>query len=358
MGILGGFAQNYIELSWKIILILASCCVALNIASKFWQYNSNTIDTSEPQDSTIDADRDASQGSTLVAASTLELMGEDSVYRFFLSKNWWGWSIALLTVAAQIGMCVIFVLGSRYDFRNSLSDLKYPWQCPPDLIGCRNTIGRSWRGWLAFYFLMVAHLMKDAIKGSKLIVISSNTQHLGMKKSCSVFFGGTVILLMSLFVLYTSIIYNNAIAVTDTDLIANAVIILFVTDLDEMMLSISVLINPNWCPKDSSQEVIKEDVKALKSEVLQLKGKMTKVESESVERKHCFESEISELRDTNKRYESEITHLRETLRDTNERSESEMNTLRETNRRLESKMSGFQSKMSELCEKVERMGEK
>ena len=95
-------------------------------------------------------------------------------------------------------------------------------------------------------------------------------------------------IIMALSVLYTSIIYNNVIAVTDTDLIANAVIILFVTDLDEMMLSISVLINPNLCPKDGSQEVIKEDVKALKSEVLQLKGKMTKVESESVERKVFF----------------------------------------------------------------------
>ena len=65
--------------------------------------------------------------------------------------------------------------------------------------------------------------------------------------------------------MYTSIIYNKAIAVTNTDLIANAVIILFVTDLDEMMLSISVLIKPNWFPKDGSQEVIKEDVNTLKS---------------------------------------------------------------------------------------------
>merc|ERR1712194_619527 len=152
----------------------------------------------------------------------------------------------------------------------------------------------------------------------------------------------------SLFVMYTSIIYNNAIAVTDTDLIANAVIILFVTDLDEMILSIMVVLYPDLFPKDDFPEVIKEEVNTLKSEMLQLTGKMAKVEAENVERK-----------DTNKRSEIEMTKIRETFRDTNERSESEMTKLRETNKCLGSEMSElretnkrFQSKLSELCEKV------
>merc|ERR1711935_880509 len=259
-------------------------------------------------------------------------------YRFFLSKNWWGWIIAIVTVVAQIGICWIFVVGSEYDFTNSRSDLKYPWQCPPDVIGCRNTIGRTKLGWLAFSFLMVAHLMKDVIKGSKLIVISSKTRHLATKKSCSVFFGGMIMIITSLFVMYTSIIYNKAIAVTNTDLIANAVIILFVTDLDEMMLSLSVILYPDLFPKDDFPEVIKEKVETLESEVLQLNGKMAKVEAENVERKDCVESEMSELRDTNKRFKIEMTDLRETLK----RLGSEMSELREH----------FQCKLSELCEKV------
>jgi len=163
-------------------------------------------------------------------------------------------------------------------------------------------------------------------------------------------------IITSLFVMYTSIIYNNAIAVTDTDLIANAVIILFVTDLDEMMLSILVVLYPDLFPKDDLSEVIKEKVETLESEVLQLTGKMAKVEAENVERKDCVESEMSELRDTNKRFKIEMTDLRETLRDTNERSESELTELRETNKRLGSEMSElrehFQCKLSELCEKV------
>ena len=140
--ILGGLVQSYGQLSWIFIVSLAGGCVVLNIVSFFyWQYKSNSVDTSEPQDSATAADRDASQDSTIVANNTLDLMGVDSVYRFFLSNSWRGWGIALVTVAAQFIMCYIFVVGSEYDFKNSISDLKYLWQCPPDLIGCRNTIG-------------------------------------------------------------------------------------------------------------------------------------------------------------------------------------------------------------------------
>jgi hypothetical protein len=139
---LGGLFKTYKQSSWIFILFLAGCCVVLNIVSFFyWRFKSNSLDSSEPQDSTAGADRDWSQDSTIKAASTLELMGEDSMYRFFLSKSWWGWGIVLVTVAAQIGMGLIFVRASEYDFTTASSDLKYPWQCPPDLIDCRDTTG-------------------------------------------------------------------------------------------------------------------------------------------------------------------------------------------------------------------------
>merc|ERR1712086_419116 len=104
---------------------------------------------------------------------------------------------------------------------------------------------------------------------------------------------------------------------------------------DEMMLSILVVLYPDLFPKDDLSEVIKEKVETLESEVLQLTGKMAKVEAENVERKDCVESEMSELRDTNERSESELTELRET----NKRLGSEMSELREH----------FQCKLSELC---------
>ena len=142
IGILVGRLQTYQHSSWIFILFLAGGCVVLHIVSFFyWGYKSSSVDTSEPQDSTTGEERESSQDSTREPASILELMGEDSVYRFFLTKNWWGWGIALVTVAAQLFMCYIFIVGSEYDFTESISDLKYPWKCPADLDGCRNTIG-------------------------------------------------------------------------------------------------------------------------------------------------------------------------------------------------------------------------
>ena len=137
----GGHLQTYEQLSWIFIVFLAGTCVVLNIVSFFyWQYKSSG-ETSEPQDSAIGEQTESSQDSTRDPPSTLELMGEDSMYRFFLSKSWWGWGIVLVTVAAQIGMGFIFVRASEYDFTTASSDLKYPWQCPPDLIDCRDTTG-------------------------------------------------------------------------------------------------------------------------------------------------------------------------------------------------------------------------
>ena len=50
----------------------------------------------------------------------------------------------------------------------------------------------------------------------------------------------------SLSTLYVSSIYNNAIATKNTELIENAVIVLFITDLDEMLHYVLKAINSSW----------------------------------------------------------------------------------------------------------------
>ena len=114
-----------------------------------------------------------------------------------------------------------------------------------------------------------------------------------------------VLIITSLYVLYASFVYNNAIAATDTDLIANAVIILFVVDLDEMMFSIWVTINPHWFPKDDSLEVTQEKVETLESKLEVTEEKVNTLESKLLaagaagaatnERVECLEREVSKL---------------------------------------------------------------
>ena len=78
----------------------------------------------------------------------------------------------------------------------------------------------------------------------------------------------------SLFTLFTSIVYNIAIATSDTDLIMNAVIILFICDLDELMYDILIEINPCYA---ANEEVEEEDEHngALAARVGQLENSLT-----------------------------------------------------------------------------------
>ena len=73
----------------------------------------------------------------------------------------------------------------------------------------------------------------------------------------------------SSFTMFASTVYNMAIATTNTELIANAVIILFITDIDEMTYALLTTINPRWADSeeieeggDASQEM-KEELKSL-----------------------------------------------------------------------------------------------
>ena len=58
----------------------------------------------------------------------LDAIGDDSVYRFFLSKSCIGWPIALVTLASQLWMTFLFVEGSEVDLSADTSDLAYTWK--------------------------------------------------------------------------------------------------------------------------------------------------------------------------------------------------------------------------------------
>ena len=83
------------------------------------------------------------------------------------------------------------------------------------------------------------------INGVKLVVLSGGSHHT-RSKNIRFFIGGVLLNVASLFTVYASFTYNSAIATSDTDLITNAVIILFIADIDELVDGIVIVINPNW----------------------------------------------------------------------------------------------------------------
>ena len=78
---------------------------------------------------------------------------------------------------------------------------------------------------------MTAHLLKDIVNGSKLIVLSGKQRH-SLKSRIRFFFGGMFTIATSLFALFVTTVYNQAIAASNTALIENSVIVLFITDLE------------------------------------------------------------------------------------------------------------------------------
>jgi len=175
----------------------------------------------------------------------LETLGEGSVYQFFLGVSIFGWIIALATLAAQLGMLFVFVKGAVIDLSDDNVDLIYSWKCNRDKMDCRNTSDLDWQGWTVFAVLMATHLLKDIINGTKMVILSAKERH-DLATRTRYFIGGTLVTTVTAFTLYVSTIYNVAIATSNTEVIANSVIILFIMDIDELLYDIFYVINTGW----------------------------------------------------------------------------------------------------------------
>ena len=121
--------ESYFQFAWVLILIIIGMCIALHFVACFRkEYNKRSIHLdSTPQ--AIDIEKENNHA--------LDIIGRDSIYRFFLSKDPLGWSLALAAVAAQLWMCYLFIIGSEYDFSGRRdTDLMYTWMCPRDKEPC------------------------------------------------------------------------------------------------------------------------------------------------------------------------------------------------------------------------------
>lgn len=127
--------EDYEHLSWVFLLSIAAVCVISHTILFMYKqfkgsHQSNPTDHQEFA-ATLEEEKRYAK----------ELIGEDSVYRYFLNDSWWGWCIALASIVVQIWMCYEFVYASEYEFESSTSDLEYTWTCPRDEVDCRNTDG-------------------------------------------------------------------------------------------------------------------------------------------------------------------------------------------------------------------------
>ena len=92
---------------------------------------------------------------------------------------------------------------------------------------------------------MAAYLMADIISGLRLIVLSGKSRHRKLRR-LRFFVGGFCLLFLSAFTVFATAVYNVAIARSNTEILINVVIILFISEIDEQFFRGIQAASPRW----------------------------------------------------------------------------------------------------------------
>ena len=171
--------------------------------------------------------------------------GEESVYSFVLTNSWTGWLVALGTITIQVAIFALFLNASIFD--NELSDWVYSWRCPKNSEDCNDERHVGLYGWAMWGLLVFTSVLEDIANGIKLLSLAAS------RRSIHCLCGSVVISAMTGLAVYTSATYNRAIAMSSTELIVNAVILLFVNDIDDQIYNAVRVINPKWVDRLGKQ---------------------------------------------------------------------------------------------------------
>lgn len=196
-----GFS-SYRQFTWCFVAIVICAAIAVYLMSfAYDQYQTRRMGLS--------LDRSTTRGRDQKYA--IDILGESSTNQFFLGKSWLGWICAGKNIVIQFWVILIFVDSSEYDLSDSKVDIQYTWKCTRESDECFNTSDLDWHGWLAFGMLMFVHLARDVINSFKMITLSAKARHSNSTRM-RFFAGGTIVLSITLFAVYASIIYNKATA--------------------------------------------------------------------------------------------------------------------------------------------------
>lgn len=135
--------------------------------------------------------------------------------------------------------------------------------CPPNSLDCEDTTAKNFLGYFIFTLLLTAWLLKDIVNSSKLMLLSLWDKNIDFFFTSSAIFIVTIVsastsiyckfcvyLSKSPFVSFVILLLethlfsffpsdNLAIATKNTEMIENAVILLFVNELDERLFQLA-----------------------------------------------------------------------------------------------------------------------
>ena len=171
----------------------------------------------------------------------LDIYKEDSVYCYILSDSKLANLVYVFTAGCQLCLLSVFLVVSN--FRDPGTVWVANYRCTEASIFCDNQASYNWFGWLLFYILLLVFLGLDFCNSL-----------LQIRKACffrsfRLLFCGFGILFLTSLTVFTSYTYNIAIGQSNNDLLVNAVILLFINDLDEQVSELLEKMFPSWHEK-------------------------------------------------------------------------------------------------------------
>jgi len=166
------------------------------------------------------------------------ICSDDSVYCFIFSDQRIARLVHIITAGIQFSLFAVYLEASN--LQSEKTDWLFTFRCPENNIDCKDEKTRSWAGWFLFAIVTTSYLGTDLFQGILQL------QYAAKKKDFLLFCSGFLMVSLTLMAFYASITYNLGRAATNTDLIMNAVILLFINDLDEQLFSIFRMTASEW----------------------------------------------------------------------------------------------------------------
>ncbi|KAK1744106.1 leucine-rich repeat protein [Skeletonema marinoi] len=298
---------NFAALFFACFIVI--CCV---VALFVYRFGTSTTSTPDEDDT-----------------YALSRIGKESVYSYFVTEEPIGWLAAFATLVIQIGILAFFVMASEPKLQKDTIDIQFTWKCPRDSDVCDDKADLTKAGWAIFSLLMIAFLAKDIINGCKLIYFSSKVSTLGARIRYLI--AGMGLCSITAFALYVSCcyhieydfcfsssslmhlidnmivrlitldqvstVYNSAIATSNTAIIANSVIVLFIMEIDEYTFSAVDAINEKWTEHAADKEVskMKKEIAMQRAQIELADKEVSKMKDEIARQRAQIESQQEEI---------------------------------------------------------------
>lgn len=175
-----------------------------------------------------------------------QVVRTDSVYGFLFTKSWIAWCIQIIIIATQLCLFGIFLWAS--DPKNIHSNIASRYVCTSATQSCVDIATVNGLGWFIFFFIVLLYTGLDMVQGLIQIRFSMSPIF-----SLRLLANGALTFAIAITALTSSRAYNNATATNNTDLVVNAVILLFVNDLDEQALALLEKVVPLWLEERISE---------------------------------------------------------------------------------------------------------